>query len=411
MTDFDGFVEKFKLTAWSERLGAHKTLAKYTVDGDGFVYIEPSPERESHFEMLGIKKSGGRFKLNYNYDPQTLVAKAFGLHADDPAIRLLLNSSDQGRPLTGSEVLQLALKGVPGQTGTFAADVPGLGVGVKHLEMDKLVDAASAASIDVDALHVTGSSTHQGMVRTDILVRDGNKVQHGYLLTAAPGTLATATDRLAIYKGTMDSLGKREGVVADKVLKVVTTPDGNVGLLCLDSSRPVIQGTPSKRYTKPGLDVQKADFSARLEMTPAAVMLQGQPDKHLKTYLGVQVAKGAGQNSVGQRLNEPVYCEGKLHVGYLAVTEDQSLVTYMHLAKGAAEQRGALVGRINNIFAEGRMDVAGAAEELKAGLLEVFNATKHCFKEIDAVLEASRQVALTVEEPKRAKVIEYEISP
>lgn len=401
------FEEQFKLMAWSSQLKALSTLAKYALDQDGILHIQPVASKAPYFEALGLAKGQRGYRLDTVNHPTHTIAKALGLHANDPGVGRLLRIEGEAREMTGYEVIQLALKGVDGQMGRLLPET--MKPPVVHLEISSMVDQNNTDDLRLDNLHISKVSEVKGLVRRSVLIRDANKLKHGYILTAAPGKQERAMEKLAIYAGTLSATSGIPGVISDKVIKSVVLDNGQIGILCLDGTKPEMTARPSAKYGAKCVEVEKSMFNAGLDIVPAHDQLRASNGAEIGSYLAIKLINGMAQDTIKDRLNEPALCETKWVAGKPSIPDHMNLHLYMQVGKAAALNAESLCKRLFQTLTNEAYRPE-AADGVVNGLKTAARATKAHYADLQQTLDRHLQQTRQLEQPARAKVREYDIS-
>lgn len=346
--------EEFTLTAYSEKISAMLAIAHFTLSDAGMVYIEPSEGNHAFYKGLGLDETGNGFELNLNFTPALTIAKAFGLPADDIAIRSLISNLDEGVSGKGYAILQLATKQIPGQAGRMTRFIK-IGSPNKIIGQDDVIDLADAGLINPSKLLVTSVSNNDEMLRRDILLKEGDKIKHGYILTAKEPN-NDGIDRLTIHQATMRVIGSMGVCSTDKVYKSCILEDGTPALICENSSKPGLSFTESPQYGRNTYEVDKVLYEAVINSQDIGPRLKKASQNSMAMYHITSALKQAAQDNIGGNLNRPRYTEGPLGVsgsilaGPLAVPSYLTTEAFVLTAKSVVDDMSRQIDRDSKVY-------------------------------------------------------------
>lgn len=300
--------DEYKIHAWSDEKGQEILLATIALDQDSNLTIIPSDAGAQSYARMGLMGAGqeGVYTLNLNDAPSSLVASSLGLPGSSHAfIRSV--TQDAGRNLSSFDMLDIALRGHPLQSGRLsAADAEDK---VLKISEDQFVDMDSDVAGSLKDLYVRHQDEYQGMTKSSVLAKIGSQVIPAYLVTIEDGPHENAEDRLAIYAAALKEASQIDGVLADKPLKFVRTADGKPALLCLDSSKPafgalnVVASTRNPEVRQ--ICIRKSQLEAKRSLENGTTLIRGKDPVGVRAYLQVSAIQDLVQDSIGISVNSP----------------------------------------------------------------------------------------------------------
>lgn len=313
------WVDRYKISSWSDEFQKEVLLATLEINELGEMRIEPSVPGQAHYASLGLEREGAdAFLVNLRNAPASLIAKALGLPGGDNAFQQAV-FKDLGREPTGFDLLEVALQGHPAQSGRLS-NADEKGTHFLNIDEEQFLVAGATVLPDFDSLFTKHHSAYQGMLKTDVLIKDGTKIVPAYVVTVDGGSHEHAADRLAIYAATLTEANTIEGVVADKPIRFVMTADKQPALLCEDASKPAFNLVAERRSERNQgvnlVSVEKSLVETRRAIQPASAFQDNPEPRTVNAWVQANVLREFAQDAQGLSVSLP----GKL------VDGDQSKV-------------------------------------------------------------------------------------
>jgi hypothetical protein len=307
-------VDRYKISSWSDEFQKEVLLATLELNERGELRIEPSAFGLAHYDPLGLEKGrDAAYLVNLRNAPASLIAKALGLPGGDNAFQHAV-INELGREPTGYDLLEVALHGHPAQSGRLS-NADERGTHFLNIDEQQFLAADTTVLPEFDSLYTKNQGAFQGMLKTDVLIKDGSKIVPAYVVTVEGGSHENASDRLAIYAATLTEANSIEGVVADKSIRFVLTADKQPALLCEDASKPAFNLVAEKRSARNQgvnlVSVEKSLVETRRAIQPASAFQDNPEPQAVKAWVQTNVLREFAQDAQGLSVSLP----GKLMDG------------------------------------------------------------------------------------------------
>lgn len=333
------WVDRYKISSWSDEFQKEVLLATLELNERGEMRIEPSVPGLAHYASLGLEKDGeSAFLVNLRNAPASLIAKALGLPGGDNAFQHgVLN--DLGREPTGLDLLEVALQGHPAQSGRLS-NAEERGTHFLNIDEEQFLASGTTVLPELDSLYTKHQGAYQGMLKTDVLIKDGAKIVPAYVVTVEGGSHEHATDRLAIYAATLTEANGIEGVVADKPIRFVLTADKQPALLCEDASKPAFNLVAEKRSLRNQgvnlVSVEKSLVETRRAIQPASAFQDNPEPQAVNAWVQANVLREFAQDAQGLSVSLPGKlvdgAQSKVRMGRLEIPRHMTVESLQAMA-------------------------------------------------------------------------------
>lgn len=300
--------DEYAIHAWSDEQGREMLVANVSLDQDKNLTIAPTPVGAATYARMGLLPGGanGIYTLNLDEAPVTLVATALGLPGNSHAFMHGLKN-ELGRDPSAIDIFEVALEGHPSQGGRFTP--AGAEDKIMKIREDHLVDL-DKDQIEYPAdLYLRHTHEYQGLTRHSVLAKHGNHIVPAFLVMIEDAPQANASDRLAIYAAALKEAGAIDGVLADKPLKFVRTPDGKPALICQDATKPSFNvmdvATSNRAPEVKQLCIRRSQLEAKRSLESGASVIHGKDPVGVRAYLQVSALQDLVQDSIGLTVNPP----------------------------------------------------------------------------------------------------------
>ena len=314
------------LKSWSDRESRVKTLAVYQMDDDGAVSITVAPEVVDYFDSIGMEKVNDKYRMNLDYAPSGMVAKAFGMDFNDTEVREQVFASAGTITPTGRQVFYAAFEGISSQLGNITPADAGERIYTKVPKSG--VVSPSAITIN-DGYAKMGERSVGGLHFEEIIVRNDNRLEHAYLVSPTTNDQA-GRERLAMYLATIDGLRDIPGMQTDDTLGLKFSSNMTPKLLMLDKSRPAMDIVSGRNAEEDCFQVHTDTFKARRGMVGVENLLDNK-NKHLfESYSMAMAVKRLTTNAQGFHTSTPKVGNGVLYSGRVFVSESMNKDSFMN---------------------------------------------------------------------------------
>lgn len=380
--------DQYQVKSWSPALGREAVLASLELDEHGVLHVSATDAGAAYYASLGLPEAAERnYLVNLHEAPTSLIAQALGLPGGDKAFERSI-AKTKGEAPTGYDVLEAALQGHPGQSGRLVA---GEEKGSRFVKIDEkqFVEPGAASLQDLTSFYVRSQDTHQGMVKTDVLIKDGGQIIPAYIVSVQPGDHENAKDRLAIYAATLLEAEKIGHVVADKVHGFTKTADGQPALICQDVTRPtfgiVAIGQSARNPNISLVSVEHALLHAKASVEPAGAFQFEQNKDVIRALAKASALREFAQDSNGLSAIPPGKIDGGVRIGRLDIPRH---MTIEYLALSAQAEAPTLSGPVAALSKRISLDAAEVEDQVSQLLKAVSRTAAGLVADIDRVVSA-----------------------
>lgn len=391
-------VDHYEIKAWSQAHGQEVVFASLELDEHGVLYVSPTEAGAPHYASLGLVENGkGSYLIDLLEAPKTLVAKTLGLPHGALALDQLL--SKPGEPATGYHVLEAALQGLPEQSGRIVA---GGEVGSRFVKIDEnqFLSPGARKLPGFSSLYVRGQDEFDGMVKTDVLIKNGSEIIPAYIVSVQAGSHENAADRLAIYAATLQEAGKLKHVVADKPLQFAATAEGQPALVCQDMNRPVfgiVAIGQSRR--NPGITMVSLEHSllnAKTFVEPVGALQLEKTQDVIRSLAKANALREFALDSPGVHPHAPGKVEGTVHLGRLTIPRHATVESLAATAQAESHRLSGPVAALAKRISLNAAEVESEANQL-------FKAVSRNAASLVAEVEWAVDAASTPQDRERPK--------
>lgn len=395
------FVDQYQVKTWSKELGREALLATLELDEQGMLHVIPSDAGAVHYASLGLQEAAdGSYVINIHEAPKTLVAKTLGLPGGDASFEFSLAQA-VGRTPTAFDILEIALQGHPSQSGRLV-NADEKGSRFVKIDENQFVSATSTNIPDFNDLYVRAQSEYQGLVKTDVLIKDGSNIVPAYVVTVQQGAHENVTDRLAVYAATLEEAAKMNNIIADRPLRFVTTHDGQPALICQDATRPefgiVAVGQSARNAAVTLVSLEHSLLHAKSFVEPAGAFQREQDKAVIRSLTKANALREFAQDSQGLGVSVPGRIsngvESGVQMGRLDIPRH---VTVESLAAAAQTSQPTLAGPVAALSKRISLDTVEVSDQVSQAVKAVSRRAAVLAGEIDKMVAAN----LTTSEPER----------
>ncbi|AYG47680.1 hypothetical protein DV532_25635 (plasmid) [Pseudomonas sp. Leaf58] len=381
-------IDQYQVKSWSQALGRETVMASLELDEHGILHVSATDAGAAYYATLGLPEAAdGAYVVNLHEAPTSLIAKALGLPGGDTAFERSM-AKTTGESPTGYDMLEAALQGHPAQSGRLVA---GEEKGSRFVKIDEkqFVEPNATSLPDLASFYVRSQDTYQGMVKTDVLIKDGSEIIPAYIVSVQPGAHENARDRLAIYAATLLEAEKIGHVVADKMRGFTTTADGLPALICQDATRPtfgiVAIGQSARNPNVALVSVEHALLHAKSSVEPAGAFQFEQSQEVIRALAKASALREFAQDAKGLSAIPPGKLDGGVRIGRLDIPRH---MTIEYLSLTAQSEAHTLSGPVAALSKRISLNATEVEDQISQLLKAVSRTAAGLVAEIDRTVSA-----------------------
>lgn len=389
--------DQYQVKSWSQALGREAVMASLEMDEHGVLHVSATDAGAAYYASLGLREAGERnYIINMHEAPASLIAKALGLPGGDSVFERSI-AKITGESPSGFDMLEAALQGHPEQSGRLVA---GEEKGLRFVKIDEkqFVEPNAAILPDFASLYVRSQDTYQGMIKTDVLIKNGSEIIPAYIVSVQSGAHENAKDRLAIYAATLLEANKIGHLVADKVLSLTSTADGQPALICQDATRPtfgiVAIGQSARNPNISLVSLEHSLLHAKASVEPAGAFQFEQSKDVIRALAKASALREFAQDSKGLSATPPGKIDGGVRIGRLDIPRHMNI---QHLSLTAQAEINTLSGPVAALSKRISLVPAEVEDQVSQLLKAVARTASGLVSEIDRMVSAEAPA----QEPER----------
>lgn len=331
----------YSILEYNSRTKQDQTVAQFSVSDEAILNIvaeESYAHTLQRYYPYGVESSDGKthFSIDLNEAPVDVIAIALGLPGHTPDFRAALQKANDGFT-SYAHVFNLALEGHPLQSGRVETNTPkNRLVGIdeqKLVHLDDRLDEIPNLPGILGAIRESEADLHI----QNVMIKDGNVLIPGYIVTAAEGVNATnLVDRIAIMAAYLEEAGKVNDTKSDKRKKVGVLSDGRPYAVFSDSTRSMVTiqsvENSTRNPNKVLMVVKREDLYAKkgVELNPAHLRTQ---EASFASHFQVNTLNRVVEDRLSTMPSPTAYFkeDGKAHVTAPKLGRETSIESLMAL--------------------------------------------------------------------------------